>query len=58
MAGKEQVEVWKEQVTEYKKWYESEYGHRPGEQCLASFCSINKIPWPIPKPEIEFDFLQ
>jgi hypothetical protein len=59
MANADEIAAWKEQISGYKAWYEDQYKHRPGDRCLAAFCEINKIPWPLPEPEPEeFDFLQ
>jgi hypothetical protein len=51
----EQIERWKEAIQEYKNKYSAMFdGKAPGEKCMASFCKLNGIPWPLPRIEIEY----
>jgi hypothetical protein len=58
VASREQIAVWKEMIAEYESWYKGQYGCRPGNKCMDSFCKLNNIPQPLPEPDDEFDFLQ
>jgi hypothetical protein len=49
----EQIYTWREAINNYKAWYEGEYKHRPSEKLIESFCNLRKIPWPIPREDIE-----
>ncbi|WP_154669423.1 hypothetical protein [Ruminiclostridium cellobioparum] len=57
MPDEQQMQEWKEKIEGYKKIYSGIYGKQPSEKLIASFCKINKIPWPLPEPEDNLDFL-
>lgn len=60
MPDKQQMQKWKDKIEWYKDTILGLYGKQPSEKLIASFCKINKIPWPLPDiividdPEMDF----
>lgn len=52
------IDLWKASVQNYKEVYKGMYQSYPSEFLIESHCKIYNIPWPLPRLDKEFDFLE
>ena len=58
MPDESQLQEWKDKIDWYKKMYAGLYrGKQPSDKLIASFCRTYAIPWPLPEPDTDWDFL-